>query len=375
MKWPGRWCFVAAMAILLIGGICWISQDKPALPKAAQAPAVRKRPTLLDSLKEQEPGDAAARRKILTDWENLMKWLDSHPPPTPEEIQARLLATRVAWAGMDPQLLAEMLKKLLASGDDMATGLGFKVGPHGFLNGWPTLRIFLLDVLAASDHEMAAAIAKDVLDKTPSPDEFAIALRSLTREGMGHASHAELLSRFEQMLGRPEWGNSAGFAEALDLARTIGSPEAVKLLATWNGNPSLKSMAMDEFAAEHPAQMLEILADEQDLGGLVRANLMARADPTDPKQLAAVDAYLRSPARLPEEATAFLQSFPLRSATTGYRLYGKTPAPYNHDQIVAGDRAALERVNQWVNDPALEMYRADLLPLQQRLATWTEQSR
>jgi hypothetical protein len=101
---------------------------------------------------------------------------------------------------------------------------------------------------------------------------------------------------------------------------------------------------------------------------------MARADAADPAQLAALDAYLRDPDLPPEEATALLKSFPLRSATTGFRLYGKTPAPYSRDQIAAGDRAALERVKQWAIDPALANYHAEIQSLRQRLEQWTRQA-
>ena len=102
---------------------------------------------------------------------------------------------------------------------------------------------------------------------------------------------------------------------------------------------------------------------------------MARADPEDPAQVSTVDAYLRDPALTNEEAVLFLKTFPLRSATTGYRLYGKTPAPYSFDRIAAGDRKAAELVNSWAADPALAKYRPELQSLQQRLAKWVEQAK
>jgi len=366
--------WLAAALVVGIGVFAWTRPElKPAADVSEKSPPpVRTKALQPDFEKEQATSDAAARKRIRDDWNELMKWLDSDPRPGPEEIQARLLATRVAWAELDPQVLAEMIRELLASGGDKATGLPFKIGAHGFLKGWPTLRVFLLDVLAASDPEMAAAIAKGLLGETASAEEFAVALRSLTREGRGQAKSEELTSYFGQMLGRPEWGNSAGFAEALDLARWIGTSEAARQLAEWDGNPALRSMALDEFAAEHPEVALA-MADAVD--GIARANLMARAHPDDPAQLAAVDAYLHGPDLTEDEVDAFLKSFPLRSATTGFRLYGKTPAPYAYDKVVAGDRAALERVDQWVNDPALAKYHAGLISLQQRLTNWTQQTR
>jgi|GEM_PF-5758383 len=373
MSRSGKWWLAAAL-VVGIGVLVWTrpgGKSTPVVPEKSPVP-VRTRASQPDFEKERETSDVAARKQIRSDWDELMAWLDSDPAPTKEEIRARLLATRAAWAELDPQVLAEMIRELLASGADKETGLAFKVGPHGFLSGWPTLRLFLLDVLAGSDPEMAAVTAKGLLAETASADEFAVALRSLAREGRGRAANEELTAYFGQMLGHREWGNSVGFAEALDLARVIGSSEAARQLAEWEGNPALRSMALDEFAAEHPEVVLEM---KDAVNGIARANLMARVHPDDPAQMAVVDDYLRSPDLTAEEADSFLKSFPLRSATTGYRLYGKTPAPYAYDQVVAGDRAALERVDQWVNDPALAKYRANLISLQQRLTNWTQQTR
>lgn len=369
-----RW--LAAAVIVVLAAVAWTLRERSRShgARGGEPSLVRVRTSQPDFPKEERAADAAARKRVLNDWNELVAWLDSEPRPSNHEIQARLLALRFAWTEMDPQVLAEMIHQLLGTGGDRMTGLDFEVGPHGFLNGWPSLRVFLLDILAASDSEMAAEIAKEVLGETSSADEFAVALRSLTREG-NEATDEELSALFGKMLGRSEWGNSAGFAEAFDLARWVGSPEIATQLVSWNGNPALKFMAMDEFAAQHPGVMLEVLATGNSLTGIACASLMARADPEDSKQMATVNDYLRSPDRSPEEAAAFLKAFPLRSATTGYRLYGETPAPYSYGQIVAGDRAAYEQVRQWANDPALEKYRADLNGLQKRLATWIEETR
>jgi hypothetical protein len=377
MKHPGKWPGLALLFVAAIAGV-WIAQsqrDNEETPSRQAPPEpIRKRTIVPDLDAERDTADAAARRQIEADWAEMLRWLNSDPRPSPEEIRARLLETRIAWAAMDPQVLAETLDRLLKSGDDLATGLDFKVGLHGFLSGWPTLRVFLLDVLAASDPEMAAAIAKRLLDETESANEYATALRSLTRNGRGRADDSELLARFGKMLDRPEWQRERGFAEALDLARFIGSADAAARLSRWAGNPALKNRALDEFAADHPEKIQGILEASPALDGATRAQLMARADAADPAQLAALETYLRDPALPREEATALLKSFPLRSATTGFRLYGKTPAPYTRAQIAAGDRAALEHVIQWAADPALADYHAEIQSLRQRLEQWTRQT-
>jgi len=130
-------------------------------------------------------------------------------------------------------------------------------------------------------------------------------------------------------------------------------------------------MALHEFAADHPAEVIEALRES----AVPRADLMARADPEDATQLAAVDAYLHDPSLSAEDAVTFLKTFPLRSATTGYRLYGETPAPYSYERITAGDRKAAELAETWAADPALAPYRADINALRDRLSKWMEQAR
>lgn len=360
-----------------IAATAWMS-NKPVVPQdhpVEETVVKRTRKTAPDREKERVIAETTAKRGISDDWEELRQWLRSDPPPGEDEIRDRLLALRIQWTTADPQALAEAIRRLLESGGDASTGLTFKVGNHGFLTDWPTLRVFLLDVLAASDPEMAKDIAGRILDKTDSADEYAAGLRSLTRQGMGRADDAELLDRFDKMLGREDWRASRGFAEAMDLARFVGTADAARKLADWEGNPRLKSMAMNEFAAEHPGEAIEVLGNATRLDPPTRASLMARADPDDPAQVSAVDAYLRDPALTNEEAALFLKTFPLRSATTGYRLYGKTPSPYSFDRIAAGDRKAAEIVNAWAADPALEKYRPELQSLQQRLAKWVEQAK
>lgn len=322
---------------------------------------------------EHEKSRAAnlVRRSIAGDWNEILKWLRSKPAPDANDVRKKLTEIKYKWTGVDPQALAQALKSLLASGQDVPTGMGFVVGNHGFLTDWPTMRVFLLDLLAASDPEMAIEIAREILDTARSAEEYAVALRSLTRPGMGRADDSELLDRFDQLLTRKEWQNSPGFFEAFDLPRFVGSSDAARLLASWEGNDKLQSMALHEFAADHPAEVIGAFQGSSDLP----AELMARADPADPKQLAAVDAYLHDPSLTKEEVASFLNAFPLRSATTGYRLYGKTPTPYTFDRITAGDRKAAQLAEAWATDSTLSAHRNEINELRNRLSMWMESAR
>jgi hypothetical protein len=177
------------------------------------------------------------------------------------------------------------------------------------------------------------------------------------------------------LLGRSEWVGTAGLAEAFDLPRVIGSAAAVRELVAWRGNDRLRDMSLHEFAAEHPAAMIEALSGEANvLPSATRASLMARAQVEDPAQWDAVDAYFRQSGISAEEASAFLRLFPLRSATTGNRLYGTSPAPYSKEQIASGDRAALALADLWLQDSSLAVPRSEIMALRNRLAVWGGQA-
>ena len=373
----------AGLLLCLLAGVItgWMSirhagkeADNPDSKNPGKVP-LRTRMGRADSESERALRDTTAGRTMENDWRDLLAWLDTQPEPTADAIRERLLALRVSWTEKDLQVLAETLTRLLESGVDRNLGLPFRVGPHGFLQSWPTLRVFLLDLLTASDPEMAAVTARVVLAKTDSADEFAVSLRSLTRQGLARASDEELLTHFQTLLGRSGWQNSGGFGEAFDLPRLLGTTEAAEALARWEGNPKLRNRALDEFAADHPAEGVALVQSGTPLEPPARASLMARADPADSVQLAAVDQYLRDTSLPAEEVAAFLKAFPLRSATTGYRLYGKPPAPYTFETITAGDRAALQQATRWVEDPALEAHRSELTALKERLEEWVNQAR
>jgi len=100
---------------------------------------------------------------------------------------------------------------------------------------------------------------------------------------------------------------------------------------------------------------------------------MARADVSDAAQAGQVEAYLKNPAIPAAEKQEFLSLFPLRSATTGYRLYGKPPAPFQKEHVQAGDQVALEMVAAWKNQPELSGLAGDLATLERRLQSWARQ--
>lgn len=296
--------------------------------------------------------------------------IDAVAVTPPEMLRDQLLALRATWAQRDLTDTADEIERLLVTGDDYETGLPLVVGPNGLLDAWPTFRVFLLDALGVADPNRAVEIARQVIRETKSGDEYAIALRSLARPGPWRADESELLEHFDRMLRNESWWRDQGFAEAFDMARVLGSEAAVSSVLRWPGNPTLRSQALHEFAAEHPAETLSVLQSGSPLPAEDAAKLLARADPGDPAQAETIDAFLRNAAD-PASAATFLRLFPLRSATTGHRLYGNAPAPFSNESVRKGDLAALALVETWLADPALEPSRAELVKLRDKLIDWT----
>jgi hypothetical protein len=74
------------------------------------------------------------------------------------------------------------------------------------------------------------------------------------------------------------------------------------------------------------------------------------------------------------EKQELLSLLALRRATTGYRLYGKPPSPFQKEQVQAGEQVALEMVAAWKGQPELSGFAGDLATLERRLQSWTRQS-
>ncbi len=318
-------------------------------------------------------------KTIVADWRECLSRCENGDDPA--ALKRWLAATKDRWLEEEPDVVARTIGQLLRSGADAGTGIPFETGPGRALRGWPTLRVFLLDVLSVTDPDLAAEIAREILATTGSAEEFAVALKPLTLGGPWRASDSELAGYLSKMLETPAWQNSAGLAEALDLSRIARSPEVLETLARWvdHSPPALKagSFALHETAAEHPALVSELISTDDKLFAQqtnLRASLMARAHVSDAAQAGHVDDYLKNPAISQAEKQQFLTLFPLRSATTGYRLYGKPPSPFQKEQVQGDDQAALEMVAAWKNDPGLAGLSEDLATVERRLQSWTRQS-
>jgi hypothetical protein len=361
--------------LVAVGGLAggWFALSSPTREPRASAAAPQPQ-------EATQPARLAVpgHKTIMADWKECLSRCEN--TGNPDELKRWLAATRNRWLEEEPDVVAQTIGQLLRSGADAKTGIPFETGPGRALRGWPTLRVFLLDVLSVTDPDLAMEIAREVLGSTASAEEFAVALKPLTLGGLWQASDQELAGYLSKMLGTPAWENSVGLAEALDLSRIASSPAVLGTLAHWvdHSPPALKAgtFALHETAAEHPALVSELISTNDKLfAGQpdLRASLMARTNVSDAAQAGQVEAYLKNPAISQAEKQQFLTLFPLRSATTGYRLYGKPPSPFQKEQVQAGDQAALQRVVAWKSQPELTGLAEDLATLERRLESWTRQ--
>jgi len=378
----GRLLPVAAAGVLLVSGLVVVLLQQPPAD-SRHAPAAAGDAVATRSPREEStwasPADAAAldRRiasRVRADWASLLAAAGSGAE-TPETWKSRLHTLRDEWLDLDPTALATTIGELLAGNLDASLPLPFEVGPGGTLVSWPTLRVFLLDVLASSDPESAAAIARTILADTDSAEEFAVALRPLARNKISRASDAELLGHLDALLARRDWHDQGrpGALEALDLAASIGTLQAAERLANWlEGDPPTAAagwMAIHEAAARDPAPVIDALNNQGRLADQPRhrAQLLARADPADPEQMASIGDYLSNPSTTAEEIAEFTSLFPFRSATVGYRLYTSGDSPYSRQAILDADRQALGQVESWLSTVPADRQPA-LLSLRDRLA-------
>ena len=273
---------------------------------------------------------------------------------------------------------AEAILGFLRSGEDIATGLSFQVGPNHAVKEAPSLRIALIDWLGELDRVAAGQQAKEVLERMTSPDEAAVALRNYAwgnpadRSGLG--------DYFSRMLSRADWiaQPSGGFLESFDVIPYLGDPAFVQSVGPMlapTSKPAIRNaslVALDRLVLANPSGVLKEVADRRELEGqpLVRATFFARADPRVAEQRAVLERYLLAP--LPEaEISKFVRIFPNANRFVSYNLLTEASAPPLND-LAAMDAAALDLVRTWRSDPRFNPLKTRLEELEQRLAEHVE---
>ena len=212
------------------------------------------------------------------------------------------------------------IRRFLATHEDAATGQHFAVAGGGVLSGAPTLRLFLLDLLGQLSRQLrqgdGAAVAREILAKKDSPDEWALALRNLAWDEP--KSRPFLAQKMHEMLAYEPWlaTPTSGMLEAFDVVVYSGDATFVPTLAELarGENPPLKraaTVALDRLAESSTLAVMNFLnANPATIGDLpfVRADYFAKADLADAQQREAVERYLDRGDIAASEKTKFLHA-------------------------------------------------------------------
>jgi hypothetical protein len=301
---------------------------------------------------------------------------------TAEARRPAMARLRETLANGNTNELVAAIRRLLDSKRDAATGQSFKVGNNGELNEAPTLRTLLLEKLASLDPAAAATVAREILDTSTSPDEWAIALRNLGRGDASPEARALLETKTTELLRNEAWQRepSVGYLEAFDTAVFLGGTKLLSPLTelvTKKDNQGVAHaafLALDRLVISQPAETLSALAQHPEwMQGReeTRANYFARADVGDPAQRQLVEAYLLDAARNPAEVQTFVGVFPNANFMISHNLL-TTNATLDGATLRRRDAASLDVVNQWLADPRFEKLRPQLERAKLRLTEFVK---
>lgn len=281
--------------------------------------------------------------------------------------------------------ISTAIRRLLNSKTDAVTGQGFKLAGNGSLTEAPTLRTFLLDQLAALDPAAAAAYAREILNTSDSPDEWAVALRNLARGDGSSEARSLLEAKTTELLRKESWQSdpSVGYLEAFDTAVYLGGTNLLSPLSDLARKKDNQAVAhaafltLDRLAINQPTETLQALAQHPEwMTGReeTRANYFARADVGDAAQRTLVEAYLLDASRSPAELQSFAGVFPNANFMISHNLLTQN-ATLDGATLRQRDQISLEAVTQWLADPRFENIKPALTKIQQRLMEFTRQAK
>lgn len=351
-----KWLVSITVLLALAAGWWWLGHQSSRRSPAPDAPPI----TATDGQAKSKPALRLAAQEMAS-------------AQTPDEKRNALLRLRQALAAGATNEISTAIRSLLDSKKDAITGQGFKVGAGGVLLEAPTLRTLLLNQLAMIDPAAAAMYAKEILSTSNSPDEWAVALQALARDGSSADSIALLKDKTGELLRRAAWQNdpAVAYLEAFDTAVFLGGTDLLSPLSDLvriKDNQAVAQaafLALDRLVINQPAETLAAIANHPEwMTGReeTRANYFARADVGDPVQRRLVETYLLDATRSPAELQAFAGVFPNANFMISNNLLTSNTTP-SHAVLTQRDRASLDAVNAWLADPRF----ASLRPLLQNM--------
>lgn len=373
-----RWRWIIAVSIAVAVLLLWLSRDRPqpAAADPSSLPGMAPRPSRGDDRVAPSAASTAGLRGTATHWPEVVSGAREAAAKGDTAVQSFVIALQ---AGLDALPHAERVRTVtafLASGEDVAFGDRFRLGPGGFLAFWPTLRVALLDYLAQRDGAAAREVAAAWLATVPvEPGEWTVAFRELTR-GRAYADwDPQWQARVRDFLGNEDWRRGArrAWLEGFDIIVAGRATPLLGELSDLTARPGPEGfaafLAADRLMVADARGVLASLDATPDLFAAnprVRAGLFARADPRDPVQVEGVENYLRRADLREDEAAHFAELFPFHGSAEASTLLS-APAHRSMAEMVARDRAAVDALARWEGQAALLRWRPLLLRARDRV--------
>jgi hypothetical protein len=351
-----------ALALLLIA-IAWsVTKKRPPSGTSTAADTVheaghRRNPALGgpndDGAKTPAPAESprsdpsvdAAIRKSLEEF---------HDNRDPEKALLILQQLREKIRQAPEQASAAAVLAFLQTGADSQTGLPFVVGPDGMMESIPTLRLALLDLLPSLDPLSALAVARDLMDRRTSADEYALSLRNLAWNDLDGDLRGELSARFLALLNSTWLAQpSAGLLESFDVAVEIGGGEMFdRLISVARDSATSSNTAASQAAYISLDRMIvrdrSLLAAAfskvttwMDFAPQQRASLLSRLDITQPEQKEVFVRYLSATPHPAGELDYFAKIFPNGNYLYGNRLITASESTPGIAEVMESDARVL----------------------------------
>lgn len=274
------------------------------------------------------------------------------------------------------------IEAFLQTGKDANSEMAFEIGSDGIVSGWPTLRVFLLDILLKIDPVAAASIGRGVLAGPTTADEWALGLRNVARGESDDANRDFLRSKTEELISNPDWRAkpSIGYLNSFDVLVHTRAIESSPLLSGLIQDKDRKDLVhaafltLDRLVQREPIAMLERLSNDvalQKNRPEMTAQQFARADLRDLKQRELVKTWLLDPSRSQVELKSFAATFPNNNRMVSNNLLTTEPSLAGID-LAAHDREVLSVIKEWKMDTSFKPVAAHLETMDAKLSEFVK---
>ncbi len=359
--------FAALVTVLVVVGMWFVNRERGPvsrgpLPSDSTGATADQKPA-----GEPQQPDTSPAGMIAQLFERLRS--GSFTPEDLEALRRNLLAA-------DPAQAIAAITAFLATGQDANTGERFGVSAGGVLGGAPTMRVLLLDLLGRickkSGGPEAAAVARALMERKTSADEWAIALRNVGWSTPGERPY--MAGKVREMLRYESWRRqpSGGFLETFDVIvflRDASFTPELHEMATGEDKALQRAaaIAMDRLSEMNPLDVMNWLnsnPDEFSAKPMLRADYFAKADFSQLQQRQAVETYLSRTDVQDVEKAKLLNAIAAPGSFAAENLLTAPPPEEEPPQKIEDLR---KTVADWVKENRYPLLLPSMLQLQARL--------